>query len=122
MFSFESAKENTTFLYLKYTFKIDCKNNNDMSRYLFDSKLYRLLAGIPYGHVRIQRGGDRGSEPPPPHEKSQNLGFLSNTGLDRLKTHKATKPEFNVTPAKFPWRADGGPLLVVFGSSLPQST
>ena len=33
-------------------------------------------------HVRIQEAGDRGSGPPPP---SKNLGFLSNTGLNRLK-------------------------------------
>ena len=29
-------------------------------------------------------------------EKSQNIGFLSNTGQDPLKNHKATKPAFNV--------------------------
>ena len=39
--------------------------------------------------------------PPPPHppEKSQNIGFLSNTGPDPLKNHKATKPAFNVGPS-----------------------
>ena len=39
------------------------------------------------------RGGTGGPEPP---EKSQNIGFLSNTGLDPLKNHKATKPASNV--------------------------
>ena len=38
-----------------------------------------------------QEVGDRGSGPPP--EKSQNIGFLSNTGLDPLKNHKASKPD-----------------------------
>ena len=45
-------------------------------------------------HARIQRGG-RESGPPPP-EKSQKIGFLSSTGPDPLKNHKATKPEFTV--------------------------
>ena len=48
------------------------------------------------------RGGDRGSEPPPPPplKNHQNIGFLSNTGPDPLKKHKATKPAFNVGPSK----------------------
>ena len=43
--------------------------------------------------------GDRGSRPP---EKSQNIGFHSNTGLDPLKNHKAIKPVFNVEPSSAP--------------------
>ena len=42
--------------------------------------------------------GSRGGTGDPP-EKSQNLGFPSNTGLDSLKNHKATKPAFNVGPS-----------------------
>ena len=38
-------------------------------------------------------GGAGGPDPP---EKSQKIGFLSNTGPDLLKNHKATKPAFNV--------------------------
>ena len=41
------------------------------------------------------RGGTGGPDPP---EKSQKIGFLSNTGPDLLKNHKATKPAFNVGP------------------------
>ena len=37
-----------------------------------------------------RKGGGR-SRPPP--EKSQNIGFLSNTGPDPLKNHKTTKPD-----------------------------
>ena len=48
-------------------------------------------------HGRIQRG-DRGSGPPP-LGKSQKIGFLSNTGPDSLKKHKATMPSFNVGPS-----------------------
>ena len=74
-------------------------------------------------------GGSKGggAMSPDPPEKSQNIGFLSNTGPDPLKNHKATKPTFNVShhrPASemaFRWRADDGPLLVLFGSSLPIS-
>ena len=84
-------------------------------------------------HGRIQRG-DRGPDPPPPQKKKnhKNIGFHSNTGPDPLKNHKATKPGFNAGPSSakqgnanemaFRWRPDGGPLTVVFGSSLLSST
>ena len=39
------------------------------------------------------RGGTGG---PDPMENHKNIGFLSITGLDPLKNHKATKPAFNV--------------------------
>ena len=73
----------------------------------------------------------------------KGIGFLSNTGLDPLKNHKATKPAFNVGTSsvsqhnailmEFSWQANDHPLLVVFqwrfagrlmmvfGSSLPKS-
>ena len=41
-----------------------------------------------HSHRRIQRGMGHGGRDPPP-EKSQNIGFFSNTGLDPLKNHKA---------------------------------
>ena len=41
------------------------------------------------------RGGTVGLDPP---ERSQKIGFLSNTGLDLLKNRKATRPAFNVRP------------------------
>ena len=72
--------------------------------------------------ARTQRGGGRGSGPP---GKSQNVGFLSNSGLDTLKNHKITKPASGhhwhaiETPFAFHWHADDGPLIVVFGSFLP---
>ena len=56
-------------------------------------------------------------------ENHKNIGFLSNTGLDRLKDHKAAKPAFNGGPSSarqrnavlmaFRWRAVDGPLIVV---------
>ena len=39
-------------------------------------------------------GGTGG--PDPPLKNHKNIGFLSNTGPDPLKNHKATKPAFNV--------------------------
>ena len=45
-------------------------------------------------HVQYMRGSRGGGvSDPRPREK---LGFLSNTGPDPLKNHKATKPAFNV--------------------------
>ena len=84
---------------------------------------------------RSRGGGGAGGPDPPPHTHThtqnnhKNIGFLSNTGPDPLKNHKATKPSFNVGPSlacqrnaiqmAFRWQADDGPLLVLFGSSLP---
>ena len=72
-------------------------------------------------------GTERTGGPDPPPLKNHNtIGFPSNTGLDPQKNHKVTKPAFNVGPSyvrqAFRWRADVGPLMVVFGSSLPSST
>ena len=57
--------------------------------------------------------------------------FFRNTGPEPLKNHKATKPAFNVGPSSarqrdaismaFRSRADDGPLLVLFESSLLSS-
>ena len=76
-------------------------------------------------------GGRVSGPPPPPPKNHKNIGFLSNTGLDPLKKQKATKPASNVGPSSsrqrnavqmaFRWRADDGPLIVAFGSSLPSS-
>ena len=56
---------------------------------------WRGIGGIKGDlHAQIQRG-DRWSDLP--SGKSQkNIGFLSNTGPDPLKNHKATKPAFNI--------------------------
>ena len=74
------------------------------------------------------RGGTRGPDPPP-LKKHTNLRFVSNSGPDPLKNHEATEPAFSVGPLSarqrkmaFRWRADDGPLIVVFESSHPSST
>ena len=60
--------------------------------------------------------GDRGSGPPEKNHK--NIGFLSKTGPDPLKNHKATKPVFIFGPSsaasetQFKWRFAGGPMNV----------
>ena len=64
-----------------------------------------------------------------PLENHKAIGYVSDTGPGPLENHKATKPAFNVWPLSarqrnaiqmaFRWRADDGPPLVIFGSSLP---
>ena len=74
--------------------------------------------------------GVRTPHPPSTHtplKNHKNIGFPSNT-----ENHEATKPAFNVGPSSarqqnaikmaFRWRADDGPLIVAFGSSLPSLT
>ena len=74
---------------------------------LFD--IYWVIA-----HSRIQNGGGGQGD------RSQNIGFLSNTSLDPLKHHNAAKPAFNDGPSSarqrnaIRWRADDGRLIVVF--------
>ena len=59
-------------------------------------------------------GGAGGSDSLPSPEKSQNIGFLSHSGQDPLKNYKTTEPAFNVGSLSFRWRAEDGPLIVVF--------
>ena len=76
------------------------------------------------------RQGDKGSGPPP--ALSQNLLFLSHSGLNPLKNHKESKPAVNVGPSTAPqqnailmafrWRADGGLLIAVLPSSTKKKT
>ena len=84
--------------------------------------MYTHFVGFVVSHGRIQKGAGG----PDPHENSQNIGFLSNTGLDPLKNYKAIKPAFNVWHSSarqqnaisilmaFCWRAGDSPLIVVF--------
>ena len=65
--------------------------------------------------MRKSRGGQ--VVRPPLWEITKNIGFLSNTGPDPLKNHKATKPAFNVgyhrhaSETPFNWRFAGGPMM-----------
>ena len=71
-------------------------------------------------------GGGRGVRTPLKNYK--NTEFLCNTDPDPLKNYKATKPAFNVGPSSvrqrnaisvaFRCRADDGPFIAVFGSSI----
>ena len=58
----------------------------------FGKSILALILGCD---GRIQSGGQGVRTPRKNHK---NLGFLSNTGPDLLKNHKATKPAFNVGP------------------------
>ena len=88
------------------------------SSYMFES----CMCGSLYYTI----GGSRGEREPLPLEKSpkyrvswqkNNIGSMKST---------ATKPAFNVGPSsarqRNAWRADDGPLIMVFGPSLPSST
>ena len=43
--------------------------------------------------------GTGGSDSPPPLKNHKNIGYLSNTGQDPLKNHKASKPAFDFGPS-----------------------
>ena len=51
----------------------------------------------PDSFMRKSIGGTGG--PNPNLKNNKNIGFLSNTGPEPLKNHKATKPAFNVWPS-----------------------
>ena len=64
------------------------------------------------------RGGeDRGSKLFLKNDKIKNIEFLSKTGQDRLKNHKATKTVFNFGPSllasqtPFKWHFAGGLMM-----------
>ena len=88
-----------------------------------------ISVDIIRSHARIQRG-DRGPDPPPHLKNHKNIEFLSNTGPDPLKFSKLPSQHSTLgrhrhaseTPRHskaFRWRADDGPLFVLFGSSHP---
>ena len=43
--------------------------------------------------------GGQGVRNPPPLKNYKNIGFLSNTGLEPLENHNATKPAINTGPS-----------------------
>ena len=59
---------------------------------------YVHFKSFPLSHGRIQKG-TWSPDPPPPLKNYKHIGFLSNTGPDPMKNHKATKPAFNVRPS-----------------------
>ena len=60
--------------------------------------LFRQTSLTLFCSMGGSRGGTGGPDPPPPPKNHKNIGFLSNTGPDPLKIHKATKPACNVGP------------------------
>ena len=78
----------------------------------FKHSLYTILQSL---HMRGSRGGQGVRTPHP--EKSQAIGFLSKTGPDSMKNHKLPSQHSMLIRR---WVVDG-PILVVFGYSLPSS-
>ena len=77
--------------------------------------LYECLINLTVYLCADPEKGGRGSGPPLENHKA--IGFLSNTGPDPIKNHKATKPAFNVWSSSvrqrnttFKWRFAGGPM------------
>ena len=80
------------------------KNNEFVSSHQIFGRSVQLSSSFAksFPYVRDafsdpEGAGAGGSSPPPPFhlESHKSIGFLSNTGLDPLKNHKATKPAFN---------------------------
>ena len=86
-----------------------------------DKKGFQYISISVYivrSHARIQREGAEGPDPPPPPPRlknHKNIEFLRNTGPDPLKFLKLPSQHSTLGHR----RADDGPLLVIFGSSLP---
>ena len=65
----------------------------------------------------IGGGGGGAGGPDPPLNNHKIQGFLSNTGQDPMKNHKAAKPTFNLglqrhaSETPFEWRFAGGPMM-----------
>ena len=68
-------------------------------------------------------GGSRGTggPDPPPSKITKNIGFLSNTGPDPLKNHKAIRGYHSMfgnhrlaSETPFKWRFAGGPTMARF--------
>ena len=82
--------------------------------------MFQLACSLVMGGSREGTGGP---DPPPPMKNHKNIGFFTNTGPVPLKTHKATKPAFDVGPSSarqrnaiamaFRWRTDDGPFISV---------
>ena len=67
-------------------------------QYIGITHIFHVLTFAGQDMSGSREGGGAGGPDPPP-ENHKNIGFLSNTGLDPLKYHKATKPAFNVGPS-----------------------
>ena len=81
-----------------------------MTRICYNDKNKKKIIQLLH-HVRIQRGGTGGPDPP---EQSKKIGFLSNVGPDPLKIAKQPGQHSMLA---FRWLADDGPILVVFRST-----
>ena len=79
--------------------------------------------GFQYISISLYIGsrGETGG-PDPPQKNHKNIEFLSNTGPDPLKFSNLPSQQSTLGHHRqmaFHLRADDGPLLVIFGSSLP---
>ena len=84
------------------------------------SKQYDIICIYARKSVYVMgrsRGATGGRDPPPPLKIHKNMGFLSKTGPDPVKNHKATKPAAMLGhhwPARetpFKWCFAGGQMI-----------
>ena len=99
---------------------------NRRTRTIIFTTLVVQISFFYFVHLLQVRVQSRGQGVQSPREKSQKCGVSSQYWSGSPSNHKSTKPAFNLgligTPAKrhlnvFHWRADDGPILVVFGST-----
>ena len=83
---------------------------------LFQYQKVGLLTRTNILSMRGSRGGGQGVRTPLKNHK--NIGFPSNTGQDPLKKSQSYQDSVQCWAIA----TDDGPLIVVFGSSLPSST
>ena len=72
------------------------------------SKNDSMCESLFWLHLWADLEGGAQSGPPPPQKNHKNIGFLSETGPDHLKNHKATKPAFNAGSSSARQRFVGG--------------
>ena len=82
--------------------------------YLFLSVDVQLKSAGPWFVACADPERGTGVPDPPPLRTHKNIGFLSNTGPDPLKNHKATKSACIVGPSSARQRFADGPMMTRF--------
>ena len=95
----------------KELMKLKSRQEQQQNRFVYQF----CLATCKRFHVRIQRGGDRGSGPP---EKSQNIGLLSITGWsgspDKLQSYQVSIQSWAIIGPPGKRRFAGRPMMARF--------
>ena len=91
---------NPSFLLIKCTWIATCSIvYKDKTTNPTDTRDRTISSSISCADPEGGGGGWQGVQTPPPQKNYKNIGFLSDTGPDPLKNHKATKLAFNIGPS-----------------------